>query len=151
MHPISQRIYDLMSNTPGVNRSKLAEYLGVSRATVTKWFNDPKEPEPEYKSVVKAAEFFMVDPYCLLDLENQTYIAEQLGKIATEERVRKMANRELQVPEENNDYYTDPETTAIAQKLASTPGAKTLLDAYCDMPKEDAEFILQMVEKLTNK
>lgn len=50
-----------------------------------------------------------------------------------------------------DDYYVDPEATAIAQKLASTPGAKTLLDAFCDMPKEDAEFILQMVEKLTSK
>ena len=48
MHPISEKILNLLNSTPGATMAKLADYVGVSRATVTKWFNDPKEPEIEY-------------------------------------------------------------------------------------------------------
>lgn len=60
MHPISEKIYNLMENTPGVTRAKLADYLGLSRATITRWFNDPKNPCPSHENIVAVAEFFNV-------------------------------------------------------------------------------------------
>ena len=60
MHKISKQILDLIENTPGVTRAKIADHLKVSRATVTKWFNDPKEPCPSYENLLSVAEYFNV-------------------------------------------------------------------------------------------
>ena len=67
MHPISEKILNLLNSTPGAT-AKLADYVGVSRAAVTKWFNAPKEPEPDYKNVVKVCEYFHIPTEYFYDL-----------------------------------------------------------------------------------
>ena len=58
------------------------------------------------------------------------------------------------IDEENNDgYYTNPDTAEFAEYLRTRPGARMLFSAAKDISKEDLEKAVEYIEllKLKNK
>ena len=51
----------------------------------------------------------------------------------------------------NESYYHDPEAAAYAQEIFEDPDLRILLDAKRKMPKEDMQFIVNLVQKMTPK
>lgn len=141
MHPISAKIQQLIKSTPKMTQAILADSIGISRATITRWFKDPREPEPEYKTVLKICDFFQLPPEYFYDELSPTYVGEfDNYKIVVEKD-----------DPEDMGYFLDPDTTALAQDLANRPGMKTLLDASRNLSEEDLEIVNQLVQKLANK
>ena len=58
------------------------------------------------------------------------------------------------IGEQNNDgYYTNPDTAEFAEYLRTRPGARMLFSAAKDISKEDLEKAVEYIEllKLKNK
>lgn len=138
MHPISEKILNLLNSTPGATRAKLADYVGVSRATVTKWFNDPKEPEPDYKNVVKVCEYFHIPTEYFYDNGNPNYDVEYDNY----KLVKEVGNPD------DLGYFLDPETLSYAEELHHNPELKAVFDVARDMPKEKLEAIYNVLKQM---
>lgn len=138
MHPISEKILNLLNSTPGATRAKLADYVGVSRATVTKWFNDPKEPEPDYKNVVKVCEYFHIPTEYFYDNGNPNYD----GEYDNYKLVKEVGNPD------DLGYFLDPETLSYAEELRHNPELKAVFDVARDMPKEKLEAIYNVLKQM---
>ena len=139
MHKISAKILEFIEATPGLTRAKLADSIGVSRATVTKWFNDPKEPEPDYKNLVKIADFFNIDVDYFYhemttngEFDDYTIIKDAHDK-------------------EHLGWFVNPATIALAQEMSARPEMKTLFDASRNLSPEDLQIVNQLVLKLSEK
>ena len=138
MHPISTKIYQLIKSTPKMTQAVLADSIGISRATITRWFKDPREPEPEYKTVMKICEFFQLPP---------EYFYEELSPTYTGE----FDNYKIVVEKGNSDdmgYFLDPEALKYAEELKSNQELKALFDVARDMPKEKLEAIYNLLKNM---
>ncbi len=95
MHEVSERIYNLIQSSPQYTNSKLAKFIGVDRSTVSKWFNDSNEPEPDYKNVVKAAEFFDVSVEYLLTGKETGYknFSDNDGMVDVDAELKNLLNK----------------------------------------------------------
>ena len=138
MHPISTKIQQLIKSTPQMTQAILADNIGISRATITRWFKDPREPEPEYKTVMKICEFFELPP---------EYFYEELSPLYTGE----FDNHKIVVEMGNPDdmgYFLDPETLKYAEELRNNHELKALFDVARDMPKEKLEAIYNLLKNM---
>lgn len=48
-------------------------------------------------------------------------------------------------------YYFDPEVAEMAEEIANNEGLRVLFDATRDISKEDLQFVIQMVERISKK
>lgn len=55
------------------------------------------------------------------------------------------------VEDETQEYYIDPEVSAIAQELKDRPELKILFDASRNVKKEDIELVAQMIRRISGE
>ena len=138
MHPISTKIQQLIKSTPKMTQAILADSIGISRATITRWFKDSREPEPEHKTVMKICEFFQVPPEYFYEEMSPTYTGE-------------FDNYKIVVEKDNPDdmgYFLDPEALKYAEELRTNRELKALFDVARDMPKEKLEAIYNLLKNM---
>ena len=94
---------------------------GMTKGHAFKW----KKSTPTYEYLSKLSEYFGVSTDYILTGEDNG-VSKQ-------------------------DYYFDPEITAIAQEIARHPGMKTLLEASRKLPDTDLQYVNDLVKRLVNK
>lgn len=54
-------------------------------------------------------------------------------------------------PPEQQAYYINPETAALAQELHDNPDLRVLMDASRDLSPEDVKFVADLVQRMKKK
>lgn len=117
---IAKRIQHYME-AKNKTQADLAEFMGVSQATVSNWCNGVKMPRMD--KIDRICEFFGVS------------------------RTDLMAEK----PEEKPGYYLDPEAAEIAQEVYDRPELKMLFDASRKVSAEDLRFVVEMIDRMAKK
>lgn len=100
-----------------ITQTELAEYMGVSQATVSNWQKGIKTPR--MSKVDKLCDFFHIKRSDLMeDKSNQ----------------------------EEESYYTNPETQQLAQEIFDNPDLRILFDTTRDCSPEDMKKVISMVK-----
>ena len=102
-------------------QADLAEYMGVSQATVSNWCNGIKMPRMD--KIDKICEFFGVVRSDLM----------------------------VEDKEPAPGYYLDPEAAEIAQEVYDRPELKMLFDASRNVSAEDLRFVIEMIDRMAKK
>lgn len=97
-------------------QTRLAEYIGVSVATVSNWCKGIKTPR--MSKIDKICEFFNIQRSDLL--EDKT--------------------------SDEPSYYTNKETQQLAQEIFDNPDLKILFDTTKDCSPEDMKKVISMVK-----
>lgn len=108
----------------GMSQEELADYLGYKNyTTIQKW--ESGKTEPPVSTLKKMSELFNVS-------------MEEMAKV----------DIEYKDIEDEEDYYTNPETRRLVQELYDNPERKILFDATRDLQPEDIEAVLQIIERM---
>lgn len=108
-----------------MSQDTLAEMLGYkSYTTIQKW--EMGVSEPPVKQLRRMAEIFNVD-------------IDDMAKVD-------MEKIDLN-PEKPEAYYTNPETTAIAQAVFDNPSLRALFDAARDVSPENIALAAEMLKR----
>ena len=102
-------------------QQELAEYMGVTQATVSNWCKGIKVPR--MTKIDKICEYFNVT-------------RSQLMEEKTESK---------------QSYYLDPEAAEMAQELYDRPEMRVLFDASRKATKEDIEQVADILKRLSGK
>ncbi len=100
----------------------LAEYMGVSQATVSNWCKGIKTPRMD--KIDKICEFFNC------------------------KRSDLMEEKDLS---DEQSYYLNEDARDMAQFLFDNPDYKVLFDASRKVKKEDIDFVKQMLDRFNKK
>lgn len=112
-----QHYLDAQSKT----QADLADYMGVSQATVSNWCTGRKVPRMD--KIDKICEFFGVERSDLM----------------------------VEDKEPAQGYYLDPEAAEIAQEVYERPELKVLFDASRKVSAEDIQFVVEMIDRMAKK
>ena len=112
---ICKRLNYYMEHT-NTTQTELADYMGVTQATVSNWQKGIKTPR--MSKVDKICEFFNIQRSDLME-----------DKSTTEE-----------------SYYTNKETQQLAQEIFDNPDLKILFDTTKDCSPEDMKKVISMVK-----
>lgn len=109
----------------GLTMKEVAEAVGVSEATVSRWESGDIENMRRDK-IAKLAEALKISPAVLMGWEDN--------------------GTQSDVP-----YYLDEETAEIAQEVYDRPELKILFDASRKASKEDIQFVVEMIDRMARK
>lgn len=109
----------------GLTMKEVAEAVGVSEATVSRWESGDIENMRRDK-IAKLAEALKISPAVLMGWEDY--------------------GTQSDVP-----YYLDEETAEIAQEVYDRPELKILFDASRKASKEDIQFVVEMIDRMAKK
>ena len=109
----------------GLTMKEVAEAVGVSEATVSRWESGDIENMRRDK-IAKLAEALKISPAILMGWEDY--------------------RTQSDVP-----YYLDEETAEIAQEVYDRPELKILFDASRKASKEDIQFVVEMIDRMAKK
>ena len=112
----------LLRKKAKMNQLELAEKLGVSQQTISKYENGTREPD--HTTILKLSEIFNVSTDYLLGKTDNT----------TDEQ-----------------YYLNGETRQIAQEIKDNPELRALFDASRNATPEDLEITKDILLKLKRK
>ena len=102
----------------GMSQAELAKKLGISKSTVGMY--ELGRREPDFETMEAIADIFNVDMNFLY------------GKKYSE----------------NDSYYTNPETAALAQELLDNPDLRMLFDAARDVKPENLQLAAEMLKRM---
>ena len=107
-----------------MNKSQvdLAEYMGVSQATVSNWCKGVKTPRMD-----------KIDNICVFFNCKRSDLMEEKDSA------------------ENQSYYLNDDARDMAQFLFDNPDYKVLFDASRKVKKEDIEFVKQMLDRFNKE
>lgn len=114
---IASNITKLLSEH-GKSQLDLAEFIGVSQATVSNWCRGEKMPR--MKKIDLICDFF----HC----KRSDLMEEKTNK--------------------EPSYYLNDETKEIAQEIYENPDLRILFDASKNATPEDLQFIIEMVNRM---
>lgn len=117
---IAKRIQHYME-AKNKTQADLAEFMGVSQATVSNWCNGVKMPRMD--KIDRICEFFGVSRNDLMGEKT----------------------------EETPGYYLDQEAAEIAQEVYDRPELKMLFDASRKVSAEDLRFVVEMIDRMAKK
>lgn len=117
----------------GLSMKELAERLGVSEGTISRW--ESGKIEDMRRSRIKAlSEVLGIPLYVLMEWDEPS--------------------RKSEITDSQPDivgWYQDPETAEIAQEIFQNPELRTLFDTAKDASPEDLATIRAMLEALLRK
>jgi transcriptional regulator with XRE-family HTH domain len=117
----------------GLSMKELAERLGVSEGTISRW--ESGKIEDMRRSRIKAlSEVLGIPLYILMEWDEPSQKSE-----ITDSKPDTVG------------WYQDPETAEIAQEIFQNPELKTLFDAAKDASPEDLKTVQTMMEALLRK
>lgn len=104
MYEISKRICDLIDQSSDLSDTKLAEYIGVNKSSVSQWRNQRSEPKSRYISAI--AEYLGVSTNYLLTGEEGNYyfdpeVAEMAQEMATRPELKVLFKASRNVSKES--------------------------------------------------
>ncbi|WP_251615856.1 helix-turn-helix domain-containing protein [Senimuribacter intestinalis] len=105
MFEISKRICDLIDASPELSDSKLAEYIGVNKSSVSQWRNQRSEPKSRYISDI--ADYLNVSTdYLLTGEEAESYyfdpeVSEMAQEMATRPELKVLFKASRNVSKES--------------------------------------------------
>lgn len=102
------------------NQLDLAEYIGVSPASVSNWCKGLKLPRMDKVDLI--CRFFSIQRSDLLEDKAQ---------------------------EQSQGYYLNEDAREMAQFMYENPDYKVLFDATRKVKKEDIEFVKQFIDKMS--
>lgn len=102
----------------GLSQQELAAKLGVSKSAISMWENGNRAPDPEMMEAI--ADLFNVD---------MNFLYGRAGS-------------------ENDGYYTNPQTAAIAQDMFDDPDYRLLADMKRNMDPERLRVHLDHLREL---
>lgn len=101
------------------SQADLARHMKVSTATAAKWYNGQSIPRIDKLQALSS--WFGCEKSDLLEEKERT---------------------------EEESFYLDPETRELAEFLKTSPEHRILFDAARKIPKEDIDFVRQLLEKV---
>jgi transcriptional regulator with XRE-family HTH domain len=101
----------------GTTQNELAEYMGVSQATISNWQKGVKTPR--MSKIDKICDFFHIQRSDLMEDKST---------------------------KEDASYYINPETQQIAQEIFDNEDLKMLFDTTRDCSPEDMKKVISMVK-----
>lgn len=117
----------------GLSMKELAERIGVSEGTISRW--ESGKIEDMRRSRIKAlSEVLGIPVHVLMEWDEPS--------------------RKSEITDSQPDtvgWYQDPETAEIAQEIFQNPELKTLFDAAKDASPEDLATVRAMLEALLRK
>ena len=109
----------------GFTMKELAERVGVSEATISRW-ESGEIKNMRRDAVANLAKALQVNPKVLMNWNE-----EEMNGV--------------------DPYYLDPETARLAQEAAHDPEFRILLDAKRDLSPEDMKIIIDLAKRLLNR
>ena len=123
-------VLKILRNSNNLTQDMLAQKLGLSRSAIGMYEKGSREPD--YETLEKIADFFNVDIDYLLGRTLKTTLLPENIKQGD-------FNQE-------QSYYTNPETQKIAQEIFDNPDLKMLFDTTKDCSPEDMKKVISMVK-----
>ncbi|MFP3155815.1 helix-turn-helix transcriptional regulator [Lachnospiraceae bacterium ZAX-1] len=117
---ISEKIAYYLERT-GKTQAGLADYMGVSQATVSNWCNGIKIPRMD--KIDNICAFLGVKRFDIMN-------SDEKGK------------------EDIQGYYINDDAREMAEFMFRNPEYKVLFDASRKVKKEDIEFVKQMIDRM---
>lgn len=101
-------------------QNDLAQYMGVTQATVSNWCKGIKVPR--MSKIDKICSYFNINRSDLM-----------------EERTNNI---------DDASYYLDPDAETLAQEIYDRPELKVLFDATRNVSKDDIQFVVDMLDRM---
>lgn len=119
-----ESVFKYLRMREGYTQAELAEKLGVSKSTISMYENGNRKPD--YESLEHIADFFNVD----MDF---------------------LTARTPEDGDNDEHYYTNPETRRLAQEIYQNPDLRILFDASRNLEPDDIHAVANMIKQFKGK
>lgn len=106
----------------GLTIDDVAKYVGVSKATVSRWESGEID-NMRRDRIAALAKILRVSPLFIMGIEE----------------------------DDESGYYTDPAVAEMANQIKDDPDVRILLDAKKNLSKQDMDIVVGMVKSLLDK
>ena len=114
----------------GLTMKELADAVGVSEGTISRW-ESGHIANMRRDKIVTLAKVLQISPSTIMEWDNNT--------------------EGVQTNAHPSEYYIDAETRALAQELHDNPELSVMLDAYKTLSPRDAKLVMEMVRRMQNE
>ena len=114
----------------GLTMKELADAVGVSEGTISRW-ESGHIANMRRDKIVTLAKVLQISPSTIMEWDNNT--------------------EGVQTNAHPSEYYIDAETRQLAQELHDNPDLSVMLDAYKTLSPRDAKLVMEMVRRMQNE
>ena len=114
----------------GLTMKELADAVGVSEGTISRW-ESGHIANMRRDKIVTLAKVLQISPSTIMEWDNNT--------------------EGVQTNAHPSEYYIDAETRQLAQELHDNPELSVMLDAYKTLSPRDAKLVMDMVRRMQDE
>lgn len=114
----------------GLTMKELADAVGVSEGTISRW-ESGHIANMRRDKIVTLAKVLQISPSTIMEWDNNA--------------------EGVQTDVHPSSYYIDAETRQLAQELHDNPELSVMLDAYKTLSPRDAKLVMDMVRRMQDE